>query len=87
MEQDWYGSFTKRAKKKYYEIREEYNGTDYFTASTPLHKPILPPSLLNFPLHLLADLHPGRAAAQTGTIAFITGHLVGGVETGRKQRI
>ena len=36
-------------------------GTGYFMDGTPLHNPILPPTLLNFPLHLLADLHPGRA--------------------------
>ena len=42
-------------------------GTGYFTDGIPLHKPILPPSLLNFPLHLLVDLHPGRADWQTST--------------------
>ena len=47
-------------------------GTGYFMTGTLLHKPILPQTLLNFPLHLLADLHPGRPVAQTGTIAFIT---------------
>ena len=60
-------------------IKRKIKGTDHSTDVTHLHKPILPPSPLNFPLHLFADLHQGRPVAHGATIAFIAGNLVDGV--------